>query len=191
MLRSLLEDRFKLALRYERRQRPVFALVVAKPGKLGQQLRAHMDDKTREAVPDPAEEPPQTGVKAITSPSVAAVLALQRYPCDRVVGGRLPGDAQQVWSGGRRVSMEAIASSLGGMEQFERPIINRTGLQGTFDFTVQWNSQLQNLQINAPPGTTGASLTEAIQEQLGLKLESAKGPVEVLVIESVSRPSEN
>jgi uncharacterized protein (TIGR03435 family) len=191
MLRSLLEDRFKLALRYERRQRPVFALVVAKPGKLGQQLRAHMDDKTREAVPDPAEEPPQTGVKAITSPSVAAVLALQRYPCDRVVGGRLPGDAQQVWSGGRRVSMEAIASSLGGMEQFERPIINRTGLQGTFDFTVQWNSQLQNLQINAPPGTTGASLTEAIQEQLGLKLESAKGPVEVLVIESVSRPTEN
>ena len=87
--------------------------------------------------------------------------------------------------------MKALAASLGGMEQFDRPIIDETGLQGTFDFTVEWNTQLQKLQINPPIGSSGVSLVEAIQEQLGLKLESARGPVEVLVIDSVQKPTEN
>jgi uncharacterized protein (TIGR03435 family) len=187
MLQSLLADRFKLALHRESQQRPVFVLITTKTGKLGPQLLRHTD-KVCEVVLQSANT---AGQSARQSPSALAASELRRYPCERVVGGLLPGDPSQVWSGGRSVSMEMIATALGGMEQFDRPILDRTGLAGHFDFTVEWNTQLQNLQINPPAGTSGVSLTTAIQEQLGLKLESAKGPVEVLVIDSVSKPPEN
>ena len=80
----------------------------------------------------------------------------------------------------------------------DRPVIDRTGLAGRFDFTLTWtpdDSQFRGLGArvpapsadpNAPPG-----LFTAIQEQLGLRLESTKAPVEVLVIERIERPSEN
>jgi uncharacterized protein (TIGR03435 family) len=89
------------------------------------------------------------------------------------------------------VTMEMIAASLGGMEPFDRPILDRTQDGRTFDFTVEWHTQLQNLSAAPPIDPLGVTLVNAMQEQLGLKLESARGPVEVLVIDHVERPSEN
>jgi len=73
-----------------------------------------------------------------------------------------------------------------------RPIIDKTNLSGTYDFVLKF-APVQNLTAGGDPGaeSAGPSLFTALEEQLGLKLESAKGPVEVLVIDSVSRPSEN
>jgi uncharacterized protein (TIGR03435 family) len=70
-----------------------------------------------------------------------------------------------------------------------RPIIDRTGLTGTFDFHLEWTPD----QVTGPQSddATGPSIFTAIQEQLGLKLESARGPVEVFDIDHVERPSEN
>jgi bla regulator protein blaR1 len=80
----------------------------------------------------------------------------------------------------------------------DRPVVDRTALAGRFDFTLTWTpdeSQFRGLGVrvpapandaNAPPG-----LFTAIQEQLGLRLESSKAPVEVFVIDRVERPSDN
>lgn len=75
-----------------------------------------------------------------------------------------------------------------------RPVVDRTDLPGSYDFTLEWN--LDDVQQSEPGGTIGASparpsIFTAIQEQLGLKLEPSKAPVEVLVIDHAEKPSEN
>jgi len=87
--------------------------------------------------------------------------------------------------------METIARSLGGMEPFDRPIFDRTGGSGTFDFTVEWHTQLQTLPTTRPNDSLGVSLVEALREQLGLKLVPQTGPIDVLVIDHVDRPTPN
>lgn len=98
-------------------------------------------------------------------------------------------------------ALNANMSDLAGVLQaavLDRPVIDRTGLTGRFDFNLTWtpdDSQFRGLGVrvpapsadqNAPPG-----LFTAIQEQLGLRLESTKAPVDVLVVDRVERPSEN
>ena len=80
----------------------------------------------------------------------------------------------------------------------DRPVVDQTGLAGRFDFTLNWSPdefQFGGLTGRAPrPADTSAErpdLFTAIQEQMGLKLESTKGAAEVLVIDKVSKPSEN
>jgi uncharacterized protein (TIGR03435 family) len=88
--------------------------------------------------------------------------------------------------------------------QLGRTVLDKTGLKGNYDFTLEWTpDQSQPAMLMGPeggkPGTdnapppesSGPSLFTAIQEQLGLKLESTKGPVEILVIDHVEKPSEN
>lgn len=81
-----------------------------------------------------------------------------------------------------------------------RPVIDRTGLTGTFDVHMHWTldssagfASAPNEPVPAPGATNlgGSSIVTTIQEQLGLKLESAKGPVDVLVIDHVEKPTEN
>jgi uncharacterized protein (TIGR03435 family) len=80
----------------------------------------------------------------------------------------------------------------------DRPVVDQTGLQGRYDFTLTWTpdeSQFGGLGVKVPPPTDDAAappgLFTAIQEQLGLKLESTKAPVEVLVVDRVEKPTEN
>jgi uncharacterized protein (TIGR03435 family) len=80
----------------------------------------------------------------------------------------------------------------------DRPVVNRTGVQGRYDFTLTWTpdeSQFAGLGVRVPPpsGDPNAPpvLFTAIQEQLGLRLDSVKAPVDVLVIDNVEKPSEN
>ena len=83
------------------------------------------------------------------------------------------------------VSMADLAPML----QFnvDRPVVDRTGIKGRYDFTMQWTvDEEQTAEPNAPPG-----LFTAIQEQIGLKLEPAKAPVDVMVIDKVERPGAN
>jgi len=84
--------------------------------------------------------------------------------------------------------MTALADRLAsGPFQLGRQVVDRTGLKGLYDFTLEWTPDRPEGQDNPGP-----SLFTALQEQLGLKLESVKAPVEVLVVDSVEkRPSGN
>ncbi len=92
----------------------------------------------------------------------------------------LPGVSYTI--GAQKVTMAMFADRLADMEA-QRPVLDRTGLTGEFDFKV-------NYAIDDNP-ETGPSLLTALQEQLGLKLEAAKGPIETLVIDHVEKPTGN
>jgi uncharacterized protein (TIGR03435 family) len=199
MLQSLLADRFHLVAHREKRQLLLYAAVLAKPGKLGPQLRPHKDDaecKDASAGPEAQPNPGGAGAKSPLSsgtPAEAAAALLQQYPCGHVEGGLLAAnDHDRIWTGGRKLDMRTITTSIGEMEATDRPIVDRTGLSGLFDFTVEWSHQLQALSVNPEPDVSGMmSLADALRDQLGLKLEPTTGAVDVLVIDHVEEPSPN
>jgi uncharacterized protein (TIGR03435 family) len=85
-----------------------------------------------------------------------------------------------------------------GFAVLDRPVVDKTGFAGEFDFTLRWTpdeTQFAGMGIHVPPlmdnPNAPPELFTAIQEQLGLRLEAQKIPSEVLVIDHVERPSEN
>lgn len=95
---------------------------------------------------------------------------------------------------GQAVSIDILALALGAL-YVNRPVLDKTGLKGLYDIRLQWTPD-PGLTATVTPGTalpaaSGPSIINALEEQLGLKLESSKGPLPVLVIDSVQRPSEN
>ena len=90
--------------------------------------------------------------------------------------------------------MDFIANSLARVGNVGRPVIDQTGLGGTFDVTIEW---VPETDVPLPaggdpqPDLSGPTLIEALREQLGLRLESQKGPTQFLVIDHIERPSEN
>ena len=73
-----------------------------------------------------------------------------------------------------------------------RTVLDRTGLTGSYDFDIKFDPRpLDAASVDAPSGPTPPSLNTALQTQLGLKLEAAKGPVEVLVIDVAKKPGAN
>jgi uncharacterized protein (TIGR03435 family) len=91
-------------------------------------------------------------------------------------------------AGELRITNKSMAEIAGVMKYFlDRPVVDQTGLAGRFDFVLKWTPDEADAgDPNAPPG-----LFTAIQEQLGLKLEPVKAPIDVLVIDHVERPTEN
>jgi uncharacterized protein (TIGR03435 family) len=187
MMQALLADRFKFAMHYETKQVPVEALVLDKPGKMGPQFRQHVD------------EPPCSTVApgGATSRPDAAPTVEGGYPetCGSIPGLQ-PSNAGRIRIGGRNVPIAMMANefSIPDFSNADRPIIDRTGLSGKFDFVLEFSPQLNG---PLPPGATfqpdpnGPSFLQALKEQLGLKLESQTGPVEVVVIDHIEQPSEN
>ncbi|HXA50900.1 MAG TPA: TIGR03435 family protein [Candidatus Acidoferrum sp.] len=168
MLRSLLAERFKLQLRNETRELPIYSLEV---GKDTSKLLKRNDGGCEAA-----------------STATASV-----RPC---------GDLARIWGPqggqmfGERVSISAIVDTLSGI--VNRPVIDHTALTGTFDVQLKWTPEDYKPRVGERPegrpidsGGPGPSIFTALQEQLGLKLTATKGPVEVLVIYHVERPSEN
>jgi uncharacterized protein (TIGR03435 family) len=97
--------------------------------------------------------------------------------------------------------LEMLTNALSN--QLGRPVLDRTGLKGNFDFKLEWTPEPgqsggpfsgvppPGVDVPPPPDPNGPSVFTAVQEQLGLRLESQKGPVEILVIDRVEKPSEN
>jgi uncharacterized protein (TIGR03435 family) len=185
MMQTLLADRFKLALHFERRQLPVFALVLDKPGKFGPQLRPHADDPPCSTAP-----PPPT--------SAAGFQATDAGGFPELCGGFLrlePSVPGCFRIGARDVPMAMFAmlfsSPLTGVD---RPLLDRTGLTGKFDVIIEFTPQPNGppRPDATPPSTdTGPTFLEALKDQLGLKLESTTGPVDTLVIDHIEEPSPN
>lgn len=120
-----------------------------------------------------------------------------------------PGDASaakplmQFGNGSATFTDSSVASLAGQLTlSLGRPVVDRSGIQGSYDFTLEWTPapdeggpQTIGLPPRAEPPrpavSNGPSIFTALQEQLGLRLESRKGPVDILVIDHVERPSEN
>ena len=164
MLRNLLEARFQLRTHVESREQPIYALVLSdKNGALGPQLRR----------------------RTVDCAAIAAGTAAGE-PCGgQIVPGRVSS---------RGASISQLVSGLARlMPNVGRLVVDRTGLTGTYDLDLTWTpDQLPSADRNAMPmpaapiDPNGPSLFTALQEQLGLKLESARGPVPVLMIDSVN-----
>jgi uncharacterized protein (TIGR03435 family) len=88
-------------------------------------------------------------------------------------------------------SMPQFAEDLSTLSQVDRPVLDRTGIPGVFDFNLKFGESNEEIKRAFIAGD-GASIFTLIQEQLGMKLEARKGPIEMLVIDRVERaPSEN
>jgi uncharacterized protein (TIGR03435 family) len=174
MLQTLLEDRLELKFHRETKDLPVYALVVAKAGKL------HAAEG--ECGPMPTGPPPPLEPGKLPTAFCGGFFM---FP------GHLSG--QKV----------AIMQLLDPLSRFTgRIVLDKTNLTGKYDINLEYTPEQGQFQAppgGAPPGMpslppvdpNGPSLFTALQEQLGLKLESQKGPVEMMVIDHIERPSEN
>jgi bla regulator protein blaR1 len=171
-LQSLLEDRFKLQVERQTRQAPVYNLVVAKGGP---KIKLDEDQSpiVRSASPTPQ-----------SSTSVGAFGLPRGGMWDKSGFGTPSIEAHAV-------PIERLISSL--LNRAGRPIIDCTNLKGLYTFQIKWSEE-ESGTGDSPLARRSLSLSPAfftaLQEQLGLRLESAKGPVEFLVIKSVQKPDD-
>lgn len=159
MVRTFLADRFKLAVHWETRQLPIYALVLAKPGKIGPKLVPHAADNS--TCRDPKDQSmPQT--QARVTPRVLV-------PC----GGYLISPGHIVLD----ATPADLAKGISWYQQIDRAVVDRTGLTGTYEITLDYSPSPLNAQPS-PDTSADSSLPltifTALQEQLGLKLESQK-----------------
>lgn len=181
MMQSLLADRFKLVVHRETRQLPVFALLQDKPGKMGPQLQPHPADASCSTNPQTPSAYSSSPPPTIAGGFPVTCGGIQPMPAN--TPGRLR-------IGGRNVTMALIASTLPAMPSGpDRPVLDQTGLSGNFDFVPEWTPE--SLSSTVQTDTSGPTFLEAFKEQLGLKLEATKGPVDVLVIDQIEEPSPN
>jgi len=114
--------------------------------------------------------------------------------CDSFALIRKSGGALML-AGYRNATMDMLAASLAGFVGEGRPVIDRTGLSGRFDFTMEWAHETNGAPPSDAPSTPsdplGPTPLQALRDQLGLKLLAAKASVQILVIDRVERPSEN
>ncbi len=190
MLQSLLADRFKLAIHRETRQMPVYQLVLAKEGKTGLQLKP--DDGSCSTTPADIQTLNTSRQLPQPAPPSASTSQIPPIPCG-VLMPVPPSAPGRMRIAGRKVSMELLArSATNPASGLDRPIFDHTGLAGTYDLSFEWAPRLNG---PPPPGftpdETGPTFTEALQDQLGLKLVPQTGSVDVLVIDHVEQPSEN
>ena len=165
MLRTLLEQRFRLAVHYETVTQPIYELVRARnDGVIGPQLH-------------PA------GVDC------EALLASQPGQRDRCILYALPSGTLML----RGQTMRSFANALTRL--LNRMVVDRTGLSGGFDADAEFDPRglpgMLQLRPEERPANDAASLETTLKEQLGLKLESKRGSVSVLIIDRVEHPPEN
>ena len=171
-VRALVEERFKLVVRREQRELDIYALVMARGDrKPGPSRRTSTQDCER-VMRDAA----RSGVPPSPPPGVEVFCGLRRGFGRIVAGG---------------ASMGMLASNLA--PQLGRTVVDRTGLDGFWDLEMTFAQEITGpipAGVEIPPVDPNApSLFTAMQEQLGLKLEPTKGPVEVVIVQSVSRPT--
>lgn len=189
MMQSLLADRFKLRVHFETREGPVFALTLVRPGHTGPKLRPHADGP---ACPDSFEMVP------IPNPPRNA-----NDPFPPVCGWtQTMGTASGTLLGARDITVGTFAEGtiygLGSLTgEVDKPVIDKTGLKGSYDFTLELPVGTLSFSLappnpGAPPADPkGTPFLNALRQQLGLKLVASKGPIRKLVIDHVEPPSGN
>jgi uncharacterized protein (TIGR03435 family) len=161
-LRALLEERFRIVARVETRERPVYAMVRARPdGRLGPGLR-------------------------VSSVDCAAILAARA--ASNVAPGVEPRCRVAISAGAYvrdGIPLALLADTIS--TRLARPIIDRTGLTGFFDIELHFRPPSETTSTDSDE----PDLVTALEEQLGLKLESTRAPVQVTVFDRIERPTAN
>ena len=164
MIRTLLTDRFQLQIRRERRELPIFNLVLDRAdGRLGSRLH------------------PENGDCVAMSAATAAAADPSRW-CGfkRFAPGAISA---------RGMTLDEFASGISTHADVQRVVRDRTGLAGKFDLDVEYTPETDTPGDPQSASASGVALSTAMKDQLGLRLESAKGPVDVFVIDHVERPT--
>jgi uncharacterized protein (TIGR03435 family) len=178
MMRAMVADRFKLVAHVEKREQPVYDLMLARSdGKLGPGLAPSENDcAARQAAQRAAAEagapPPPPPVFDLNAPPP---------PCTfRMIGPQMDGEA-----------------TIAGLAQMLRPaagrlVVDKTGLTGSYRVTITYDrmASLRGPEVAAAPDAPPSVFT-AVREQLGLKLESSKAERDTLIIDRLERPTEN
>jgi uncharacterized protein (TIGR03435 family) len=165
MLRPLLADRFKLVLRRDRRDLPVYALVLAKSGGgFGPQFR-RSDARDCNGV-----------LKAMSTVAGAAEPAAP-----------LPCGAEIYRPGHLAARGMALSNFVLNVSRWtDRIVVDRTGLEGKFDWDLQWIPE--DLTVDSTGAPEGPSLSAALRDQAGFRFERQRSSVELLVVEGAERP---
>ena len=181
MLRTLIVERFKLKAHPEMRELPAYALTFARRDRqLGSNIRATQADCTKASTLTPVEVRaaardgwPQCGMAYFVN-----------FTTTTATGNNVKMRVRR--SG---ITMPALATALQSL--VERPIVDQTSLGGLFDVEYSYAPQPPTPGVESAFGPDAPALSVAVEEQLGLKLESRRMTVPVLVIDSIDRPSEN
>ena len=173
MMQSLLAERFHLAVHYEVQEMPVYALTLIKPGKWGPKLIRHADGPPCDA--SAGDDDPHTDVF--------------QPMCDEPIGWTRNGRTG-------RASRNSPIAILAWQLSFDagRRVVDRSGITDRIDYRIEWIPESNGARTpggDIPPDPQGSTLLDALREQLGLKLELTKAPVQNLVIDHIERPSEN
>jgi uncharacterized protein (TIGR03435 family) len=192
MLKALLADRFKLKTHMETRELPTSTLVIARSdGKLGPNLTPSTVDCSN------AQAEQQKRAEAILKGGPAALANALPKPGDPATCRIVPSGGPEGF--GLRGSGQPLSILVALLTQATgKSVQDKTGLTGLYDFDLKFDPEVlvrmaSQLGVNMPAGAAlppsdSPSLLTALREQLGLKLDSDKGPVEVLVIDSAEMP---
>jgi uncharacterized protein (TIGR03435 family) len=196
MLRTLLAERFRLVVRREPRELPVYALRLARDdGRLGPQIRRPVGECVM-AIPAFAQATGRDDAKPPEAVSLESQPPLGQPGRRCGMAREAPGT---VYAGSTAISglITLLSPAL------DRPVVDKTGLTGTFDFDLRYTggatfvglagrgAPVSAPDIAADPSSDAPSIFTALREQLGLKLEADRGPVDVLVVHQAERPTEN
>jgi len=165
MMQALLADRFKLVVHNETKELPIYELTIAKGGP-----------KLHEAKPGDTYS---NGLKGPDGVPPAGMMM--------IMNGKFTGQG---------IALSGLVDTLS--RELHRTIVDKTGLTGKYDITLQIPREEHNApgddptgSASPPPDASGPTLFTIVEEELGLKLNSTKGPVKTLVIDHIERPSEN
>ena len=184
MMRTLLEDRFRLRAHVERREMPMYALVLLrKDGSFGRGMRASKIDCSRFS-------------EVLTRTGRGAIATQENPACGLVSGGAAavaatlgftnsaPRGAQMVRG---TATMRELVAVIARDRELDRPIADRTGLEGTYEFDLTWVPARAGAIVVDPVDVM--PLEVAVQQWLGLRMEARKEPRDVVVIDSAERPT--
>jgi uncharacterized protein (TIGR03435 family) len=171
MVRALLDERFRLTMHPETRQGPIYALVMARSDRrLGPRLRPTAIDCAKYIAAEQA-----AGRQVVSSGGMTTCLSVS--------------SDQFIRASVRPIGILATLLSA----RVGRPVVDRTQLNGNFDIELEWSPELPaatpGTGVPSPPVDDKVSIFTALQEQLGLKLESERGPIDMWIIDAVEPPS--
>ena len=195
MWQNLLSERLKLTVHRETRELPIYALVIAKNGP-----------KLVEAIDDPAAPAGVTNNGSASSSGSAAGASMGNAGAGAAGGGSGGGaSSRRGRLTGARMPISQLVMGL--TFHLDRPVIDMTGLTGRYKISLEWQDENLNGYHAASSGGPGeapapvsgmpeapvaATIFAAVQEQLGLKLDARKGPIDMLVIDHAEKtPIEN
>lgn len=196
MVRSMLIERFGLKVHYETRDVSVYAVELIKPGVLGPGLRPHPNDdscsgeaatvKARPTADDRADT--ESGTAGASPPPFEVLRGGFPLRCGTFV--RMPPSQPYMrHEGGRDLTMAQIVGTFTGMGNLGRPVVDRTGLTGTYDWVMEFIDERDG--HIPPPDAEGLDFKGALEKEVGMKLVSAKAPFQFLVVDHIEQPTEN